>query len=679
MRSIKNVLVSILAIITISIFVMQMTFGFIQVKQMLTKEAQEKLQLQVRQEAAYLNGILDKTGKQSELLTCIIANGSKEEIASIEGILKDVVGRDPLIVGGGFWMEPNAFDPAQSLYARYAERTNDKVELNEEYSSGYDYRSQDWYKAGLVDKKYVWTEPYVDPVSKVLMITAVSAIRKEGKIIGTTTLDIGLTELTKSIENLKVGQNGYGFVVSKAGIYVAHKDAKKNLQVKITDESETGLRDIGKSIAEATAPGIRTTEIGASEQYVTYSPIGETGMTLVTVLPTSEIMGPVNQYFTISLIIFGVSISILLALLYWFINRQVARPLLLLKAGIVNLVEKKDLTQKIPIQRKDEIGHVATALNEFITDLHGMMKNISGYSEQVEAVSNTSADKAHQAKTAFDQVAASFHEVASGTENQLHGAKESARAMEEMAVGIQRIAEASSTMADSSKNMATEAVLGNKSVEKVAEQMDSINRSVSQSAAVVRSLDSRSEEISQIVEVIASIASQTNLLALNAAIEAARAGEQGRGFAVVADEVRKLAEQSNCSASQIADLITEIQKETASAVQAMDNGTREVQTGIQVTGETGDAFRRIMDATQNVADQIQEISSVAEQMSAAAEQVAASILQLSTIAKDSAASASTVSEATDEQRESMNELSVCAAELSGMAKELQQLINNFHL
>lgn len=680
MRSIKNVLVTILAAMTIGIFILQLVFGFLQFEQIISNEVEAKLQMQVAKEAAYLNGMLDKTGKLSETLAYSVSHGSKETIKQMEGTLVDVVASEPLIVGGGFWMEPYSFDSTQKLYGRYAIRNNDKVELDPAYSDGsYDYLAQDWYKAGMVDKPYVWTEPYADPISKVPMVTAIAPIKVGGKISGTTTLDIGLTELNKSIENLKVGETGYGFIVSKSGIYVSHRDAQKNLQVKMTDKSETGLREIANHITDATATGMTQATIAGQTQYVTFAPIGETGMTLATVMPAAEINGPITQYFYISLIIFGVSISIFLVLLYWFINRQVARPLLQLKAGIVNLVEKKDVTQTIPIRRKDEIGDVATAVNAFIADLHEMMKNISSYTGQVGTVSETSAKKAHEARLAFGQVASSFQEVATGTESQQHSAEESARAMEEMAIGIQRIAEASSTMAESSKHMANEAVAGNQSIEKVSGQMDSINRSVSHSANVVRSLDSRSAEISQIVEVIASIASQTNLLALNAAIEAARAGEQGRGFAVVADEVRKLAEQSNDSANQIANLITEIQRETTSAVQAMDEGTREVETGIQIAHETGEAFRRIMNSTQDVADQIQEISSVAEQMSAATEQVTASILQLSSIAKESAASASSVAASTEEQRISMNQLSTSAEQLNQMAKELQQMINRFTL
>ncbi|MDA5108571.1 methyl-accepting chemotaxis protein [Brevibacillus thermoruber] len=680
MKSLKNTLVSILALVTVVIFVFQSGVGFVQFKSIIFGKEESLLQMQVAREAAHLDGILNKTGRLAEALSYTVAHSSVSDIQRIEGALLDVVGADNLIVGGGFWMEPYSYDPGRKLFGRYAIRNEGKIYLDPQYSDGsYDYLSQDWYKAGLVDKKMVWTEPYPDPISKVPMITAVSAIRHGGKIVGTVTVDIGLTELTKSIENLKVGETGYGFIVSHSGTFVAHRDQSKNMQAKITDESEAGLRELGPAILEADKPGFATASIGGSEHYVTYSPIGDTGMTLVTVMPKAEIMGSVNQFLYTSTAIFLVAISVFLVTLYWFVNRQVAVPLKKLSEGIVALAEHKDLSSRFEVVRRDEIGRVATALNHFVTDLYDMMKNINRTAGVVEEVSRRSAGNANEATMAFTRVAESFREVAAGTENQLYGAEESARAMEEMAIGIQRIAEASATVAEASRDMAGQAAAGSESIDKVSSQMQSIQQSVSYSNEVVQKLDSRSHEISQIVEAISDIASQTNLLALNAAIEAARAGEQGRGFAVVADEVRKLAEQSNESASRIAGLIAEIQKETALAVEAMQTGTEQVHTGIIVASESGEAFRRIMESTQYVADQIQEISAVAEQMSAASEQVTASIAQLSNIAKASADSAASASGSAEEQLRSMNELSASADNLSRMARDLQQLIEKFKL
>ena len=678
MKSIRNVLVSILALVTIVVFIFQSVFTFIQFRSIMFAEQQDKLQLQAVKEATHLQGLLENTGKLTQSFSYAVSNGDLASIANMEQTLVDVVSADPLIVGGGFWMEPFVFDPNQRLFGRYAARGESGVALDPQYADGtYDYLSQDWYKVGLVDAQLVWTEPYADPISQVPMITAESPIRHDGKIAGTVTMDIGLSELNKTVENLKVGETGYGFIVSKSGIYVSHRDSTKNLKVSITDETETGVRDIADTILQAAEPGITMVSIDGKEHYASYSPIGNTGMTLVTLLPTAEIMGPINQFFAISAVIFVISIAIFICVLYWFVNRQVAQPLKKLKDGIYRLVENKELTQSIDIKRKDEIGQVANALNTFIEDLHGTVRNINDYTVQVEGVAQNSSAKAQEAKLAFQQVAVSFQEVAHGTENQLHSSEESARAMEEMAIGIQRVAEASSTMADSAKKMADEALLGNDSIGKVTTQMDSIHQSVNHSAEAVKSLDSRSQEISQIVEVIANIASQTNLLALNAAIEAARAGEQGRGFAVVADEVRKLAEQSNDSATQIANLIAEIQKETSFAVEAMNEGSEQVNIGIAVARDAGEAFQRIMDSTQVVSDQIQDISSVAEQMSAAAEEVTASIQQLSHIARESANSASGVSASVEDQLSSMNDLSTSAEKLSHMANDLKLLVGKF--
>ena len=160
--------------------------------------------------------------------------------------------------------------------------------------------------------------------------------------------------------------------------------------------------------------------------------------------------------------------------------------------------------------------------------------------------------------------------------------------------------------------------------------------SVSSSAQVVAKLGERSKEIGQIVDAISGIAGQTNLLALNAAIEAARAGEQGRGFAVVAEEVRKLAEQSQEAAKQIANLISEIQTETDSAVVAMDDGTREVKIGTEVVNTAGQAFKEIVSLIAEVSSQIREISAAIQQMASGSQQIVASVRNIDSISKGTA-------------------------------------------
>jgi methyl-accepting chemotaxis protein len=251
--------------------------------------------------------------------------------------------------------------------------------------------------------------------------------------------------------------------------------------------------------------------------------------------------------------------------------------------------------------------------------------------------------------------------------------------MEEMAVGISRIAESSSTVSEASVETAKEAAAGNEAIQKVVYQMDSIRASVTSSSQAVKELGMRSQEIGQIVGAITDIADQTNLLALNAAIEAARAGEHGRGFAVVADEVRKLAEQSRVSADQIANLITEIQEDTNRVVLAIEKGNAEVDSGIRVVEAAGEAFEKILNSVQHVADQIQEVSAAAEEMSASTEEVTASVEEMSRIARDSSQHSQSVVGASEEQLGIINEISASVQSLSVMAKELHDVVKQFKL
>jgi len=220
---------------------------------------------------------------------------------------------------------------------------------------------------------------------------------------------------------------------------------------------------------------------------------------------------------------------------------------------------------------------------------------------------------------------------------------------------------------------------GNQLIQHAMQQMEKINDSFKESSSVVNKLTERSKEVGQIAALITGIADQTNLLALNAAIEAARAGEQGRGFAVVADEVRTLAEKTSVSAKQVSELIVVIQKESLSSMQSMDKVNTEVHEGLKQIHEAGEIFERILSSAQHVAQQSQEVSVTAEEMSASSKHVAASVETMTNIAQTSAHSSQSVAASSQEQLASMEEISSASESLAKKAQELKNLINTFKL
>ncbi|WP_413363309.1 methyl-accepting chemotaxis protein [Lysinibacillus sp. 3P01SB] len=402
---------------------------------------------------------------------------------------------------------------------------------------------------------------------------------------------------------------------------------------------------------------------------------GEKAVTLMREANEDNKQGTNNTTLIVSVISL---ITLLLAVVIgWIVSTTIAGPLQKLTKATKAMAEGDLTIEPVQVKNKDEFGDLASSFNGMLVNLRSLVGQVHTSAEQVAASSEELMASAEQTTEATNQIAASIQEVAGGSKKQEVSTDESSQAMQEMMTGVQLVATATSTVADVSSEATKEADEGNVALQRVVIQMDKINESTNDSATVIQQLEERSTAIVKIIEVITGIADQTNLLALNAAIEAARAGEHGKGFAVVADEVRKLAEQSKTSADQIAGLIGEIQADTKHAVRTMEKGTDEVASGISVVQEAGAGFKRIQSSISEMASQIQEISAVAQRMSASAEQVNLSIDQVAHVAKQTSENAETVAATSEEQLASMEEISLSSAALSKRAEELLTQINQF--
>ena len=374
--------------------------------------------------------------------------------------------------------------------------------------------------------------------------------------------------------------------------------------------------------------------------------------------------------------------AILLGLaLGWTITKRITSRL---SATVVFLdhVAEGDFSQEVPASSmadRSEFGVLATSVDKMNRSIGALIRNLLNTAEQLAASSEELTASADQSAQASNQVAQSITEVAKGSDEQLRAADQTRDMVEQMSKGIDQMAQNTMVVSASAQKTASAAAEGEQSVGQAVAQMGIIETKTEATANVIASLEERSKQIGQIVEVISTIAAQTNLLALNAAIEAARAGEAGRGFAVVADEVRKLAEQSQDAAKQITELIGEVQGRTNQAVLFMNEGRREVETGAKVVNSAGQSFADILRMVREISAEVHEISAATEELTSGTQQVVGAAQRISKESRQAAEQTETISAATEEQSASMEEIASASRHLANMAEGLQVAVQKFKI
>ncbi|HDR4367730.1 TPA: methyl-accepting chemotaxis protein [Bacillus cereus] len=365
-------------------------------------------------------------------------------------------------------------------------------------------------------------------------------------------------------------------------------------------------------------------------------------------------------------------------ILAWWFSGKLVKPIQQIDSKLKELSSQEgDLTARLQVNSNDEIGTIATSFNKMLENLQHIINRVQKTSVEVQNASENMLEKTNISREATIKVQSSMSNLNESIQSQASSMEESSTAMDDMAVSVQRIAESASSVTELAVATSEQANDGSSVIQKSVSQMTTIHDAVNATSEVVERLITHTKYIDTAVQSISNIAEQTNLLALNASIEAARAGEQGKGFAVVADEVRKLAEQSKTAATDINQLLHQIQQDTETASSMMSQGRSEAFEGIHVIREAGNSFTTIMEQVNKVSTQMQDISATAEEMAASAEEMNASLNNIASISTEVSSETAATAQSAEQKVITMNEMTQTAKQMKQTVEELDQLVSHF--
>ena len=544
-----------------------------------------------------------------------------------------------------------------------------------------------------MQKKTTLTDPFFDPVNNTLMVTLASPVFKNGECVGAAVVDIALTEISGMLKGFHPYETGYAFVTSDKGVIIAHlrqEEAGKN----VTEFSTVNSKEIESGLASHKSfITHNVSSLDGSEIITVYVPFtflqDQNPWYFGVALPVDKVLAEANSqlYQSIGICLVGI---LLAAVVIFFIANSIARPL-----GVMSLFAQKvaagNYNETVATKGfTKELFDLNEALQNMISSLlktmdeanaskaaaeEGMQKAQIA-SEEASAAQAT-AEEGRQTilhtvelvdelvarlSTATDELSAQIEESNAIATQQSEQVANSATAMEEMNITVIEVAKNAGVAAEGSDKARSTAIEGAEIVRNSINAIEAVQKDTLELRQEMDQLGLQAEAIGNVMTVISDIADQTNLLALNAAIEAARAGEAGRGFAVVADEVRKLAEKTMEATKEVGSAISGVQQGTERSVQAVSNTVNNLEEATKLVNQSGESLQNIVEESVQVADQVRNIATAAEEQSATSEEISRSLTNINQNA--------------DEAATAMEQSAQAVLELSEQTQELKALMDD---
>lgn len=505
----------------------------------------------------------------------------------------------------------------------------------------YDPRTRPWYKAAQAAGNTTLTDPYADASTGQLIMTIATPNKDVGVVAG----DLALDTVVQIINSLDFGGMGFALLVSGDGTVLVHP--KKQLIGKTLKEiypqdtpsmdgqmHEAVLEGVPRILAFTQVQGLPTVKwyIGLSvEKDKAYAMLSKfrTSAIIVTIISVVAIIG-----------LLGLLIQVLM------------QPLINMGRAMRDIAQGEgDLTQRLKVVSKDEFGELASSFNQFVERIHGSMREVASATRQVHEVSQLVVNASNSSMANSDEQASRTNSVAA--------------AINELGAAAQEIARNAADASHQASNAREQAEDGGRVLQKTIGAMNALSDKISASCGNIESLNSKTVDIGQILEVIKGISEQTNLLALNAAIEAARAGEAGRGFAVVADEVRNLAHRTQASAQEIQQMIEALQVGSREAVNTMTESQRYSQESVTIANQAGERLGSVTGRIGEIDGMNQSVATATEEQTSVIEALNMDITEINTLNQEGV--------------ENLQATLRACTDLDSQVSRLRQLVGSFRI